>query len=156
MNMKNNIQYIFALGLIAILSISCNKKQVSNSPSDPAKKQAFDYPPEPADPDKYDMSVWGKVNPGIHSGFGSADRTYSKSIPPAGEISESIKLSGWKGERVNCKVLVWSSEKEEPISIETNDFKSKNGSIRKDCISISVMQYVLVDQFLNEKKYPAA
>ncbi len=105
--MKNKIQDISALGLIALLSISCTKKQVSDFPSEPAKKQAFDYPPDPADPDKYDRSVWEKVTMEIHSGFGSMDRTYSKSIPPAGEISESIKLSGWKGERVNCKLLVW-------------------------------------------------
>jgi hypothetical protein len=39
---------------------------------------------EPADPDSYDMSVWKNIKPGIHSGFGSIDVAYSKSIPPGG------------------------------------------------------------------------
>jgi hypothetical protein len=39
---------------------------------------------EPADPDTYDISVWKNIEPGIHSGFGSIDVAYSKSIPPGG------------------------------------------------------------------------
>ena len=83
--------------LLSVSSISCNKKQKT------------EFTPEPADPDSYDMSVWGNIKPGPHSGFGSMDVAYSKSIPPGGDIAESIKLHGWKGERVNCMFLVWSA-----------------------------------------------
>ena len=47
------------------------------------KKQEMELTPEPADPDKYDMSVWENIESSIYSGFGSIDIVYSKSIPPA-------------------------------------------------------------------------
>ena len=83
--------------LLSVSSISC------------IGKQNAELTPEPADPDVYDMSVWENIKPGLHSGFGSIDVAYSKSIPPGGDIAESIKLHGWKGERVNCMFLVWSA-----------------------------------------------
>ena len=109
---------------------------------------------EPVDPDTYDMSVWGNVEPGIHSGFGSIDVAYSKSIPPKGEITESIKLQGWKGERISCKLLVWSAGSKEKISIKANGFSNDNYKIDNERTSISVVKYVLVDQFLNELSKP--
>jgi len=124
--------------LITVLS-SCNNEFVS------------ELPPEPEDPDTYDMSVWEGIEPGIHSGFGSVDAVYPKSIPPTGNITDSIKLQGWKGERVNCKLLVWSAGKDEQINISLKKFSNGNFRIDNDCISISVMKYVLTDEFLNER-----
>jgi len=106
--------------------------------------------PEPADPDIYDMSVWENIESGIYSGFGSVDVAYSKSIPPEGNIAESIKLQGWKGERVSCKLLVFSAGKEENISIKASGFSNDNYKIDKERTSISVIKYVLSDEFLNE------
>ena len=45
------------------------------------------FAPDPLDPDAYDLSVWNNVKPGIQSGFGSLDVSYSKSIPPKGTIA---------------------------------------------------------------------
>jgi len=105
---------------------------------------------EPADPDTYDMSVWETVEPGIHSGFGSTDVSYSKSIPPEGSVEESINLQGWKGERVSCKLVVWSNGSNENISIKTKGFSKADYTFDKNSTSISVVKYVLTDQFLNE------
>jgi hypothetical protein len=127
-----------ALLTALIFCISCNKKPV------------FQLPPEPVDPDHYDMSVWRKILPGVYSGFGSIDTFYLKNIPPMGKITESIKLQGWKGERINCLLLVWTSDKNEKVSITANDFENDNFKIGKDKISISVLRYVLTDEFLNE------
>ena len=80
--------------------------------------------PEPVDPDLFDLSVWNKVEPGIHSGFGSADLAYPRSVPPVGNIPESIKLHGWKGERVNCLLLVWTKGTKENIRIESGRFSN--------------------------------
>lgn len=121
--------------LLSVSSISCNKKQKA------------EFTPEPADPDSYDMSVWEDIKPGLHSGFGSIDVAYSKSIPPGGDIAESIKLHGWKGERVNCMLLVWSAGSEENINIEASGFSSDNCEIDKKSTSISVIKYVLSDEF---------
>lgn len=138
-NYKGNRSWFLTVVVALILLVSCNNQK------------AFKFSSEPADPDKYDMSIWDSLELGIYSGFGSMDKVYSKSIPPEGEIVKSIKLNGWKGERVNCKLVIWGSGKEEQISINAEDFSNDNNIISKDCISISVMKYVLVDQFLNEK-----
>ncbi|MCF7975920.1 MAG: DUF3863 domain-containing protein [Phycisphaerae bacterium] len=107
--------------------------------------------PEPADPDANDMSRWQPVEPGSHSGFGSLDMAYSKSLPPGDHVTDSIHLQGWKGERVHCKLLIWSSESEEQITITTDGLQNDHYRIGKKDISISVIQYVLVDEFLNER-----
>jgi len=114
------------------------------------KKQEMELTPEPADPDMYDMSVWENIEPGIYSGFGSIDAAYSKSIPPEGNITESIDLQGWKGERVSCKLLVFSAGSKESITIKASGFSNDNYKIDKERTSISVIKYVLVDEFLNE------
>jgi len=106
---------------------------------------------EPADPDTWDMSVWENIEPGIYSGFGSMDTAYPKSIPPVGDINHSIKLHGWKGERVNCKLLVWSEGNNENIQLEASGLRSGNHIIDKNAISIHVVKYVLTDEFLNEQ-----
>ncbi len=125
--------------ILAVIGFSCYTKYIS------------ELPPEPEDPDTYDMSVWDGIKPGIHSGFGSVDTVDPKSIPPSGNITKSIKVHGWKGERVNCKLLVWSTGKDEQISICLKNLSSDNFRIDNDCISISVMKYILTDQFLNER-----
>ena len=101
-----------------------------------------ELPDEPADPDTYDLSVWEKVKPDIHSGFGSIDSSWSKSIPPVGNVAETIKLQGWKGERVNCQLLVWSKGLTEIISIKASELNCENGRIDKNDISLSVVRYV--------------
>ena len=106
-----------------------------------------ELPYEPADPDTYDLSVWEKVKSGIHSGFGSIDSSWSKSIPPMGNAAETIKLQGWRGERVNCQLLVWSKGRTETISIKAGELQCENGAIDKNDISVSVVRYVLTDEF---------
>jgi hypothetical protein len=134
--LKLGIASFFMLSLV--FSISCTPMQEADLSS------------ESDDPDTYDTTVWEDVEPGIHSGFGSLDMAYPRSIPPSGNIRESIKLQGWKGERVACKLLVWSAGVEENIHIKASGFSSDNYKIKKEEISISVIKYVLVDQFLNE------
>jgi hypothetical protein len=120
-----------------------------------------ELPDEPADPDTYDLSVWNNVKPGIHSGFGSIDVAYSKSIPPNGSIPESLSLRGWKGERVNGMLLVWSANSKEKISIKISGFSSDHGKISEERTSVSVVRYILTDEFpggndrRDKAKFPA-
>ncbi len=137
--MKKITPDIFIFLLITVLLISCTNIQ---------KTETY---PEPADPDTYDMSVWENIESGIHSGFGSLDVAYSRSIPPSGNITESTQIQGWKGERISCLLLFWSNGNEETILLKANGFSNNDSKISKESISISVVKYVLVDQFLNEK-----
>ena len=114
--------------VLSVICTSCNHHCVS------------ELPPEPGDPDAYDMSVWKEIEPGIHSGFGSIDIAYSKSIPPLGNIAESIKLQGWRGERVNCLLLVWTADNKEEVNIKASGFRNDNYKIDKKRTSVSVVE----------------
>ena len=110
-------------------------------------KSIADVPLEAADPDAGDLSTWKNIKPGLRSGFGSVDVAYSKSIPPAGEVSDSIKLQGWKGERVHCQLLVWSPGAEEGIRITASGFSNDQSQIKPEQVTVSVVDYVLTDAF---------
>ncbi len=129
---------ILTLLMISLFFVSCSEKP------------AEDFSAEPADPDNPGIAVWEQVAPGIHSGFGSLDKAYSKSTPPEGRVAETMKLHGWKGERVSFKLLVWTAGNEEEVRIETGDLIYEDSRIQKEQISVSLVGYVLTDQFLNE------
>jgi len=116
---------------------------------DPAVLQRDMPAPEAPDPDVSDGSAW-KIKPGLHSGFGSVDVAYSKSTPPAGKIAETIGLHGWKGERVHCQLLVWSAGREKNLRITAGGFSGEHFEIEQKQVSISVVKYVLTDEFAGE------
>ena len=102
---------------------------------------------EAPDPDAAKGAARWEIQPGLHSGFGSVDVAYPKSIPPEGDIAESIKLQGWKGERVNCQLLVWSAGSGETIRITASGFSGEQFQIDQAKVAISVVNYVLTDEF---------
>ena len=105
------------------------------------------FAPDPLDPDADDLSAWKSVKPGIHSGFGSLDVSYPKSIPPKGPIPNAIELHGWKGERVSCLLLVWSALDKDNVTIQAGELRNGHFKIGLERISISALKYVLVDEF---------
>jgi hypothetical protein len=102
---------------------------------------------EPADPDKHDLSVWKNINPGIHFGFGSIDVAESRSLPPPESPTKAINLHGWKGERVNCKLLVWSPTDAGTVSVRASKLASGDHEIGRKATTISVVKFVLTDEF---------
>jgi hypothetical protein len=105
------------------------------------------FAPEPPDPGIYDLSAWKSVKPGVHSGFGSLDVSYPKSIPPQGPISNSMELHGWKGERVSGLMLVWSARDSDSVTIQAGELRNGDFKIGRERLSISALKYVLVDEF---------
>jgi len=103
--------------------------------------------PETADTITHDMSVWKTIKPGVHTGFGSTDIAYSKNIPPTGKLGESINLQGWKGERINCLLLVWSAEKKDEVIVRASPFRNSDHQLDKGITSISTVNYVLSNEF---------
>lgn len=102
---------------------------------------------EPADPDNHDMSVWNGVKLGIHSGFGSVDVAESKSLPPAVRPNQDVSLNGWKGERVSCKLVVWSTIPIGDVKISASQLVSGKNHIDAKSTTINVIKYVLTDEF---------
>lgn len=127
------------IAFFACLCFSCNTNTLS-----PAIEEA-------TDPDPVESLIWENVERGLQSSFGSTDIAYPKSTPPEKGLADSIVLHAWKGERINCTLLVWSEEDVKNISIETKGLRNGDSWIKKEDVSIGAVQYVLTDQFLNEK-----
>src|SRR5262245_42908306 len=62
---------------------------------------AFDAPTDP--------QRWTGEPAGLHAAFGSTDVIYFRSeVPAVGNDATVSELTGWRGERLNAIVLVWS------------------------------------------------
>src|SRR5512138_2054979 len=61
----------------------------------------FDKPSDPA--------AWSALQPGLLTAFGSTDELYLRSeVPPLPAESQLLEITGWRGERLNTQILVWS------------------------------------------------
>jgi hypothetical protein len=97
----------------------------------------FDKPSDPAS--------WQKVNPGLNVAFGTTDELYLRSeVPRLPAQSSSWEATGWKSERLNAQLLVWSPDTLKQVRIVTGDLDdSKGHRLKKDVISIHMVRFVL-------------
>ena len=126
------------IGLFVVISVCCISFNLIKD---------WDPQPDPVNPAADEISAWKTINPGVQTGFGSTDIAYPKSLPPSGKISASVNLQGWKGERINCLLLVWSAEKIDEVIVRASPFRNSNHQLDKGITSISIVNYVLSNEF---------
>jgi hypothetical protein len=89
-------------------------------------------------------SLWKKENPGLHVSFASTDEAYFRTEVPQITQSQKWIASGWKGERLNIILLVWSPDTISQIRLLLNDLKTSNGnSIVKNNLNAKLVRYVI-------------
>ena len=92
-----------------------------------------------------DANSWLNEKPGLHVGFGSEDKLYFRTEVP-GIKAASWQATGWKGERLNTQVIVWSVDTLQQVRFRVSDLKNKNGSIiSKENIKLNKVCYVLAN-----------
>ena len=92
-----------------------------------------------------DANSWLNEKPGLHAGFGSEEKLYFRTEVP-GIKAESWQATGWKGERLNTQVIVWSVDTLQQVRFRVSDLKNKNGSIiGKENIKLNKVCYVLAN-----------
>ena len=96
----------------------------------------------------FDVSVhpekWNQGQLGLHAAFGSADQLYFRKEVPEIALAGQQQLVGWKGERVNMQVLVWSSDTLEQVRLRVHDFISdKGGKIGSENVETNLVRYVI-------------
>jgi Domain of unknown function (DUF4091)/Family of unknown function (DUF6067) len=97
----------------------------------------------------YDTTVntaaWNAQQKGMHVAFGSTDQLYFRSeVPELQNESVSWQATGWKGERMNCQVLVWSADTLDQVRLILNDLKNSRGqSISKNNFQVNMVHYVV-------------
>ena len=97
----------------------------------------FDSPADPA--------RWQVEKPGLHAAFGSTDQVYFRSeVPPLKMESNAWEATGWKGERINAMIVVWSPDSLEQVRFVLNDLKDSRGNVlTKNNLQLNMVQYVI-------------
>lgn len=89
--------------------------------------------------------LW-KGQDGLHVSFGSEDALYFRTEVPAVQTDLTWSATGWRGERLNTQILVWSSDTLEQVRFRSSDLVNKHGGvISKNNISINMVRYVLAN-----------
>jgi hypothetical protein len=88
---------------------------------------------------------WETGQKGLQVAFGSTDALYFRTeVPDVEKQPKSWSETGWRGERLNAQVLVWSSDTLEQVRFQLNDLVNENGNrISKSNISTDMVGYVI-------------
>lgn len=92
-----------------------------------------------------DPEAWKKQAKGIHVSFASTDQLYFRSeVPELPNETQSWKGTGWKGERLNAVVLVWSPDTLQQVRFILKDLKNDKGSVlSKSNLQVNMVRYVI-------------
>lgn len=139
--MKKNLSLLKKIsGLIVLcgLFVSCEQKR-------PVKNcETF---AEMTDPTADTLSDWSQIPQGLNASFVSIDTKYAKSVMPEVESKRSLKVTGWKGEKLSGQLLLWSAENIQQIECEFSNFSSSNGDLPSNIAQARFVRYVMTDIF---------
>ncbi len=90
-------------------------------------------------------AAWATQAKGLHLSFASTDELYFRSeVPELEKESLSFEETGWRNERINAMILVWSPDSLQQIRFVLNDLKNKNGKlISGKNIQLNMVHYVI-------------
>lgn len=144
--MKKTIAFFF----LKFLCVSAVFSQFYKGQIDSAKLPMIGpshYIPEYTLDVSSDESAWTKQTHGLHVAFGSEDALYFRiEVPQIKNEQASWNAAGWKGERLNTQIVVWSPDTLEQVRFNLSDLKNEKGAIiNKDNIQLNKVCYVLAN-----------
>jgi len=103
------------------------------------------YQPEYTYDIPVDTASWTKQKSGLHVAFASTDELYLRcEVPKIDQETKNWEETGWKGERLNAQVLVWSPDTLAQIRFRISDLKSASGKvIGKNNVKFNMVRYVI-------------
>ncbi|HET6722776.1 MAG TPA: glycoside hydrolase domain-containing protein, partial [Chitinophagaceae bacterium] len=88
--------------------------------------------------------VWGQQAPGLNVSFASTDASYFRTEVPAITKTQKWEAQGWKGERLNTMILVWSADTISQVRVLLNDLKTADGAVLgKNNLKPQLVRYVI-------------
>ncbi|HWJ91205.1 MAG TPA: hypothetical protein VNR87_08820, partial [Flavisolibacter sp.] len=90
-------------------------------------------------------AAWNTQTAGLHASFATTDELFFRTEVPVLEKETLIwNATGWKGERLNTQVLVWSTDSLNQIRFSVSNLKKANGkTITRNLISTQLVRYVV-------------
>ncbi|MGZ5189365.1 MAG: glycoside hydrolase domain-containing protein [Flavisolibacter sp.] len=90
-------------------------------------------------------AAWTNQKKGLHVSFATTDELYfRKEVPELEKFSTTWQQTGWKGERLNTQILVWSTDTLNQIRFNLTDLKNASGkSIVKNNLQVNLVRYVV-------------
>lgn len=100
------------------------------------KEYAFDKSSKP--------EAWKKVERGLNVSFTSTNEAFFRTDAPAITKTQTWAASGWKGERLNTLILVWSPDTITQVRVSLNDLKTASGNVlSKNNLKTQLIRYVV-------------
>lgn len=109
----------------------------------------FELPAELTDTKPVDQDAWNKQRTPFNIAWGHTGLHYSRTNVPTASVSKdrTLKLTAWRGERVNALILLWGNEAANNVEVSIPALKGPRGSvIPASEISTGFLHYVMTDQ----------
>jgi hypothetical protein len=117
-----------------------------NMPATVIDAVSFDEPeaPQPVSP----AQDWDALIEGIHASWANGNERYHREYIPRIKIEDNQMLTGWRNERLNAQLVVWSKDPLLDLQVEVSDLICNEESISSDAVKSYFVRNVLSDEFL--------
>lgn len=106
--------------------------------------QQAHYLPEYTFDKPVNSQAWQTQKGGLHAAFGSSDKLYFRTEVPMQAEQRSWEAPGWKGERLNAQILVWSPDSLQQVRVTSSDLHNAAGKIISgNNIRLQLVRYVI-------------
>ena len=99
-----------------------------------------------------DAAVWDKMKQAACFSWATTDVRYKKLDVPEVKQQNSIRLEGWRGERVNAQALLWTKEDLGEVKMEMSELKSGKKVIPASAVRTHFVRYVMTDELNKDGK----
>ncbi len=142
--MKSRVIFFSACMLFSFPASAQMQKGEMDASKVPAPKDhfqdeyTFDSPTNPA--------RWLTEKKGLQVSFASTDQTYFRTEVPDLKETTLYEAAGWRGERVNSIILIWSPDTIKQVRFVVNDLVNQKGQkLDKKNIRLHLVRYVVAN-----------
>jgi hypothetical protein len=142
--MKKTVAFLFFNLLCTLIAVAQIYKGQIDSTVLPSTGPAH-YIPEYDDDVCVNPQAWTAATTGMHVAFGSEDELYFRKEAPSITNEAAIwHAIGWKGERLNTQIAVWSADTLQQVRFTLHDLTNEKGQLlSKRNIQLHKVCYVL-------------
>lgn len=110
-----------------------------------SSEPVFVEPEDPSALSEAESALWDAADDGLNAMWVSSDFAYSRSVIPVTDSPDTLRLTAWKGERVNGELLLWSREPVAKVGCSAGKFSSGEGAVLGATASCRFVRYTLAD-----------